>query len=242
MAWGCSCLASEGCMILSGIARSTTSQSLLLIPSHASQCRDVDAKIFSLQMPFRAAPQAKAIPPPPAPPGAVRPPPPPMANYGLGMPPPGPPGSGIPPPPQVGYLLLRRTIYMLPGHLLLCLIYVQHAELWSTTISIDWVQAASTDASVGVGSTGTAAARHAKWAAATANGAVAAAGQGRRGGARRVLSRRHCIAYGLTHSLEAERRYESCRCVVKPWCCVLRPRDPCAKRAKSETPNSRFHR
>mmetsp|Transcript_16482 Transcript_16482/g.49360 ORF Transcript_16482/g.49360 Transcript_16482/m.49360 type:complete len:272 (-) Transcript_16482:227-1042(-) len=68
---------------------------------------DPDAKIFSLQLPFKAVAAPKAVPPPPAPPGAVRPPPPPMlGNYGLGMaPPPPPPGvmppgmNGFPPPP-----------------------------------------------------------------------------------------------------------------------------------------------
>lgn len=65
------------------------------------RCRDQDAKIFSLQLPFKGAPAPRSIPPPPAPPGAFRPPPPPMmANYGLGMPPPNP-GGLPPPPPQV---------------------------------------------------------------------------------------------------------------------------------------------
>lgn len=77
---------------------------------------DPDAKIFSLQLPFKvtAAP-SQPVPPPPVPPGAIRPPPPPIAgNYGLGLmpPPPPPPGvlppagmangfSGMPPPPPL---------------------------------------------------------------------------------------------------------------------------------------------
>jgi splicing factor 3A subunit 2 len=72
---------------------------------------DVDAKIFSLQLPFKGQPAPRHIPPPPAPPGAFRPPPPPMmGNYGLGMAPPPPvamppppPGmaNGLPPPPPM---------------------------------------------------------------------------------------------------------------------------------------------
>lgn len=62
--------------------------------------RDVDAKIFSLQLPFKGQPAPRHIPPPPAPPGAFRPPPPPMmGNYGLGMAP--PPPVAMPPPPPV---------------------------------------------------------------------------------------------------------------------------------------------
>lgn len=57
--------------------------------------RDPDAKIFSLQLPFKVAAPPKIVPPLPTPPGAMRPPAPPIAgNYGLGMMPP-------PPPPPV---------------------------------------------------------------------------------------------------------------------------------------------
>ena len=60
----------------------------------------MDAKIFSLQLPFKGQPAPRHIPPPPAPPGAFRPPPPPlMGNYGLGMAP--PPPVAMPPPPPV---------------------------------------------------------------------------------------------------------------------------------------------
>lgn len=75
--------------------------------------RDPDAKIFSLQLPFKAVAAPKAVPPPPAPPGAVRPPPPPMlGNYGLGMAPPPPPPV---PPSLTSSNLLHLCYPYFPG-------------------------------------------------------------------------------------------------------------------------------
>ena len=76
---------------------------------------DADAKIYTLQLPFKAGavPRAAAVglPPPPPPPGGMMPPPPPPPPFGYGAPRPPPgfvPAGGFAPRPPPGFVPARQ--------------------------------------------------------------------------------------------------------------------------------------